>query len=115
MNDLIIYQTEIGSLELKSDSVNETIWVTRMQMAEIFNVNPQAISKHILNIYKDGELNKLATSSKMELVQEEAGRMVKRQVDFYNLEMVISVGYRVNSKMAIQSLKDYLVNFKLAS
>lgn len=97
MNEVIIYQSSNGSLELKSDASNQTVWANRMQMAEIFDVNPQAISKHILNIYKDKELEKEATSSKMELVQMEAGREVKRQVDFYNLEMIISVGYRVNT------------------
>jgi prophage maintenance system killer protein len=86
-----------------------------MQMAEIFDVNPQAISKHILNIYKDQELERKVTSSKMELVQMEAGREVKRRVDYYNLEMIISVGYRINSvkgtkfrQWATQTLKQYI-------
>lgn len=96
-NNLIIYQTSSGSLELSVDNKNETIWANRMQMAEIFDVNPQAISKHILNIYKDNELDKFSTSSKMELVKIEKNRQVKRNVDYYNLEMVISVGYRINS------------------
>lgn len=97
MKEVVVYQTQNGSLELKSDYANQTIWANRMQMAEIFDVNPQAISKHIHNIYKDKELEKDPTSSKMELVQMEAGREVKRQVDYYNLEMIISVGYRVNT------------------
>jgi len=122
MNEVVIYQTPSGALELKSDYANQTIWANRMQMAEIFDVNPQAISKHILNIYKDNELGKESTSSKMELVQMEAGREVKRQVDYYNLEMIISVGYRINTvkgtkfrQWATQRLKDYLVNFKMAA
>lgn len=78
---LIIYQTKSGALELRADSNNETIWANRMQMAKIFGVNPQAISKHIQNIYKERELLKRSTSSKMELAQNEAGRKVKRQVD----------------------------------
>ncbi|HET7361767.1 MAG TPA: virulence protein RhuM/Fic/DOC family protein [Salinimicrobium sp.] len=97
MNELIVYQTKEGAIELKADLKNETIWANRMQMAEVFEVNPQAISKHVLNIYKDGELEKKATSSKMELVQNESGRTVKRLVDYYNLEMIISIGYRINS------------------
>jgi death-on-curing family protein len=97
MDEIIMYQTSNGSLELKNDPCNETAWVSRMQMAEIFDVQPQAITKHIKNIYEDFELEKKSTSSKMELVQLESGRTVKRQVDFYNLEMVISVGYRINS------------------
>ncbi len=68
MDELIVYQTTNGSLELKGDSSSQTIWANRMQMAEIFDVNPQAISKHIHNIFRDGELEKGLTSSKMELV-----------------------------------------------
>jgi death-on-curing family protein len=97
MTEIIIYQTSNGSLELKNDTSNQTVWANRMQMADIFDVNPQAISKHILNIYRDKELTKESTSSKMELVQMEAGRKITRQVDYYNLEMIISVGYRVNT------------------
>jgi death-on-curing family protein len=115
MSEIVIYQTANGALELKSDPSNQTIWVNRMQMAEIFDVNPQAISKHIQNIYKDGELEKIATSSKMELVQIEAGREVKRKVDYYNLEVVISVGYRINTvrgtkfrQWATQTLKQHI-------
>lgn len=122
MNEVVIYQTSNGSLELKGDISTQTLWANRMQMAEIFDVNPQAISKHILNIYKDKELEKEATSSKMELVQLEAGREVKRQVDYYNLEMIISVGYRVKSLRGTQFrqwatllLKKYLVTHKLAA
>jgi len=115
MSEIIIYQSQSGSLELKSDNSNQTIWANRMQMAEIFDVNPQAISKHIHNIHNDKELDKDATSSKMELVQLEAGREVKRNVDYYNLEMIISVGYRVNTvkgtkfrQWATQTLKQHI-------
>lgn len=115
MEEIIVYQTKNGSLELRSDFTTETIWVNRMQMAEIFDVQPQAITKHIKNIYTDNELERMSTSSKMELVQEESGRIVKRQVDFYNLEMVISVGYRINSikatkfrQWATQTLKQHI-------
>jgi len=114
---LIIYQTKSGALELRTDVANETIWANRMQMAEIFGVNPPAISKHIQNIYKERELSKKATSSKMELVQNEAGRQVKRQVDIYNLDILIAVGYRINSivgtkfrQWATKTLRSYIVN-----
>ncbi len=114
---LIIYQVKSGALELRADIVNETIWASRMQMAEIFDVNPPAISKHIQNIYKERELSKKATSSKMELVQNEAGRQVKRQVDVYNLDILIAVGYRINSvvgtkfrQWATKTLRSYIVN-----
>ncbi|MBP6302346.1 MAG: virulence protein RhuM/Fic/DOC family protein [Bacteroidia bacterium] len=116
MNKIVVYQTQSGSLELKGDHTHQTIWANRMQMAEIFDVNPQAISKHIHNVYKDNELEKTATSSKMELVQMEAGREVRRSVDYYNLEMIISVGYRVNTvkgtkfrQWATQTLKQHII------
>lgn len=96
-NDIVIYQAPDGAIELRGDAEYETLWATRMQIAKIFGVNPQAISKHILNIYKDQELDREATSSKMELVQIESGREVKRQVDVYNLDVLIAVGYRINS------------------
>lgn len=77
----VIFKSETGAIELRADVNNETIWANRMQMAKIFGVNPPAISKHILNIYKDGELNEKSTSSKMELIQNESGRNVKRNID----------------------------------
>ncbi|MBC8207863.1 MAG: virulence protein RhuM/Fic/DOC family protein [Desulfobulbaceae bacterium] len=78
----------------------ETLWLNLGQMAELFGVNKSAISKHLTNIYKSGELDREATVSKMETVQEEGGRKVRRQIDYYNLDAVISVGYRVNSSLA---------------
>lgn len=113
--DLAIYQANNGAIALKVDSHNDTIWCTRMEMGEIFGVNPQAISKHLKNIYNEEELLKTATSSKMELVQNESGRSVKRRVDYYNLDAIISVGYRINSKegtkfrvWATQTLKQHI-------
>ena len=96
-NQTIVYQGENGEIILKQDIQSQTIWANRMEMAKIFDVNPQAISKHILKIYKEKELEKEATSSKMELVQNESGRTIKRQVDYYNLDILISVGYRISS------------------
>ena len=84
--EIVIYQWADGSLELKGDLDWETIWANRTQMAKIFGVLPQAISKHIKNIYQEWELTREATSSKMELVQEESWRLIKRKVDYYNLE-----------------------------
>jgi len=101
-NNIVIYQAPNGAIELRGDFSQETVWGTRMQMAEIFGVNPQAVGKHIHNIYKEGELAKDATSSKMELVQIESGRTVKRQVDIYNLDVLIAVGYRINSVRGTQ-------------
>ena len=87
-NKIVIYQTKSGAIELRGDISHETIWANRMQMAEMFGVNPQAISKHIGNIYKEKELNEKATSSKMELVQNESGRVVKRQIDYTDVKII---------------------------
>lgn len=95
--EVVIYQAKSGAIELRGDFGRETVWANRMQMAEMFGVNPQAISKHIQNIYKENELPRGATSSKMELVQNESGRQVRREVDIYNLDVLIAVGYRINS------------------
>ena len=81
---------------------NETLWMTQKAMAELFSVQRPAITKHLINIYSDGELDKLSTYSKMELVQLEGNRKVKRKIEFYNLDAIISVGYRVNSIRATQ-------------
>lgn len=114
-NKTVIYQAKSGAIELRGDFTRETIWANRMQMAEMFSVNPQAISKHIRNIYEEKELQRKATSSKMELVQNESGRTVKRQVDIYNLDILIAVGYRINSivgtkfrQWATKTLREYI-------
>lgn len=95
--EVVIYQAPNGAIELRGDFARETVWANRMQMAEMFGVNPPAITKHIQNIYAENELERKATSSKMELVQNESGRIIKRQVDVYNLDVLIAVGYRINS------------------
>ena len=81
---------------------DETLWMTQSAMAELFDIQKAAVSKHLSNIYADGELDKSATVSKMETVQVEGERRVARKLDFYNLDAIISVGYRVNSKRATQ-------------
>lgn len=80
----------------------ETIWLTLAQMAELFDVGVPAISKHLKNIYETGELEREATVSKMETVQAEGERQVRRRLDYYNLDAIIAVGYRVNSRRATQ-------------
>ena len=100
--DLVIYQSENGAIEIRGDSSAETIWVSQKQIAKIFGVNTQAITKHIRNIYSEGELCGKATCSKMEQVQIEGQKKVIRKVNFYNLDMTISIGYRINSKTATQ-------------
>ena len=94
---------------------DETFWLTQRSMAELFNVNVPAISKHLQNIYLEQELDEISTVSKMEIVRQEGSRQVKRKVDFYNLDAIIAVGYRVNSKeatrfrqWATKMLKEYI-------
>ena len=114
-NEIILYQpNEEIKLEVRLD--NETVWLTQAQMAELFGVQRQAITKHLKNIFDSGELDKGSTSSILELLQKEGGRMVNRQVELYNLDVIISVGYRVNTKRGIQFrqwankvLKEYLL------
>lgn len=96
-NAIVIYQSKDGQIELKGDFKKETVWATQAQMAAIFGVNPQAVTKHLKSIYKEKELSKKATCSKMEQVQKEGNRMIKRNLENYNLDAIISVGYRINS------------------
>ena len=84
---------------------NETLWMTQKTIAELFNVEQPAIAKHLINIYNENELDKDSTYSKIELVQKEENRSVKRNIEFYNLDAIISVGYRVNSLRATQLRK----------
>ncbi len=115
-SQIILYTTPDGDIKVDTVLQNETIWLTQMAMAELFGVNVPAISKHLTNIYEEGELNREATVSKMETVQNEGGRQVARNKDFYNLDAIIAVGYRVNSKRATQFriwatsiLKEYII------
>jgi prophage maintenance system killer protein len=100
-NSIIIYKVN-DKPELKIKFSGETIWMSQSQIADLFGVNIPAITKHIKNIYSARELVQNRTVSKMEIVQNEGKRQVKRAVDFYNLDMIISVGYRVNSSRATQ-------------
>jgi len=115
MSEVIVYNS--GEIELKVSVNNDTLWLTQKQIAELFNVNIPAVSKHINNIYKDNELSEFSTVSKMEIVQKEGNREVKRNIEHYNLDMIISIGYRVNStkatkfrQWATSVLKEYITN-----
>ncbi len=99
-HSIVLYQSSEANVCVNVYYYNETFWLTQKAIAELFGVNPQAITKHLGNIYEDNELEKEATCSKMEQVQQEGARTVKRMVDFYNLDAIIAVGYRVNSKQA---------------
>ena len=114
-HSIVLYQNEDSNVCVNVYYRNETFWLTQKAMAELFGVNTQAITKHLGNIYLEQELSKEATCSKMEQVQQEGERQVKRLVDFYNLDAVIAVGYRVNSRQATafriwatRTLKEYI-------
>jgi hypothetical protein len=115
-NKIVLYSDKKGNVELRADVRKETIWATINQIADIFDVQKAAISKHLKNIYDSGELAKNPTVSKMETVQTEGGRAIKREMEYYNLDAIIAVGYRVNSMKATHFriwatgiLRNYLV------
>ena len=101
-NELVLFKSKDGSLEIPVRMEAESLWLTRMQMAELFGVTPQNITLHMRNVYKSGELEATATSKESLLVQNEGGREITRKVLSYNLDAIISVGYRVNSTRATQ-------------
>lgn len=96
----LVYQAEDGKLKIDVRFEEESVWLTQQHMAELFQTTQQNISQHILNIYDEGELQTEATHKKFLLVRQEGSRKVKRQLDYYNLDMIISVGYRVKSHVA---------------
>jgi hypothetical protein len=100
--EFLLYKTPNGDVKVDVLLQNETIWLPKKKIAELFDVNVPAISKHLKNIFESGELLKKATVSILEIVQNESGREVKRNTEFYNLDAIIAVGYRVNSKRATQ-------------
>ena len=100
MSNIEIYSD--GELELKVSINEDTIWLTQKQIAEVFDVNVPAISKHIKNIYKDNELEEFGTISVLEIVQNEGNREVLRSLEHYNLDIILAVGYRTNSSKAIK-------------
>lgn len=96
----VLYHSDKTDISVNAVVQNDSIWVTQKAMADIFNVDRSVITKHLNNIYKDEELSRNSTCAKIALVQTEGSRQVKRNVDFYNLDAIISVGYRVNSHQA---------------
>ena len=115
-SQLLIYQTEGGTTKIEVRLENETVWLTLNQMAELFQTSKQNISQHIQAIYAEGELSPEATVKKYLTVRQEGGRQVQRLLDYYNLDMILSVGYRVKSRVATrfriwatQRLREYIV------
>ncbi|MCB1159181.1 MAG: virulence RhuM family protein [Leptospiraceae bacterium] len=116
LTEFLLYTAPDGKIKVECILHNETIWLTQKRIADLFGVGVPAISKHLDNIYQDGELSKEATISILETVQQEGSRQVKRNLEFYNLDAIISVGYRVNSSRATQFriwatklLKEYII------
>lgn len=114
--EVVLYKAPDGQIHLDVRLQRETVWLTQSQIAKLFGVNVPGISKHIRNIYVTRELQRKATVSKMEIVRTEGKRQVSRFVDLYSLDLIISVGYRVNSTRATQfriwatkTLRDHLL------
>ena len=115
-NQIVIYQTDDGQTAIDVRLENETVWLTQVQMAELFQTDRTSIVRHINNIYKLEELDRESTCAKIAQVQTEGKRRVTRNIPYFNLDMIISVGYRVNSKRGVKFrqwanrvLKDYLI------
>lgn len=98
---IVVYQSEDNTLRLDVHMAQETVWLSQQQMAELFNSTIPNISIHIRNIFKEGELDKGATVKDFLIVQNEGGRQVTRHVAYYNLDVIISVGYRVKSRRGV--------------
>lgn len=116
LSDFILYTTPSGEVRIEIYVQNETVWLTQQKIADLFGVDRTVITKHLKNIFQEGELKKEATSAKFAQVQKEGEREVKRNIVFYNLDAIISVGYRVNSAKATQfriwatkTLKEYII------
>ena len=98
--EIIIYQTEDGLTKLDVRMEDETVWLTQQQMAELFQTSRTNVVDHIKNIYEEGELDENSTCRKFRQVRMEGSRQVARELPFYNLDMIISLGYRVKSSTA---------------
>lgn len=115
-NQIQIYRSQDGKISLNVSLESDTVWLTQAQMAELFDVTPQAITLHLKNIYSDDELDEISTCKDFLQVQQEGNRQVSRKRKSYNLDAIISVGYRISSKRATQfrqwatqTLKQHLV------
>ena len=96
-SEIIIYQTEDGQTKIEVTMEEDTVWLSQTQMCELFQRDKSVISRHINNIFKEGELKRDSTVAKNATVQIEGNRSVQREVEYYNLDVIISVGYRVKS------------------
>jgi hypothetical protein len=116
LSEFLFYTTPNGNVKIEIYIQNETVWLTQQKLAELFGVDRTVITKHLKNIYLNNELSKISTCAKIAQVQKEGERQVTREIEFYNLDAIISVGYRVNSNQATQfriwateRLKEYII------
>ncbi len=114
--EIIIYQTDEGNTKIDVRFVDETVWLTQQQMAELFQTSRTNVVEHIKHIYEEGELDEISTCRKFRQVQNEGNRQVSRELPYYNLDMIISLGYRVKSviatafrRWATERLKEYMI------
>ena len=115
-SSIIIYQSEDGNTCIDVKLENETVWLTQQQLCDLYQTSRTNIVEHIQHIYEDGELEESATCRKFRQVRQEGSRMVERELPYYNLDMIISLGYRVRSrvathfrKWATERLKEYII------
>ncbi len=115
-NELVIFNSDSGEVQVNIDAKNETVWLSQLQMSQVFSTSTDNIGLHIKNIFSDGELDEASTTEEFSVLRPEGQRQVKRNLKHYNLDVIISVGYRVNSKKGIQFrqwankiLKSYLI------
>lgn len=115
-SDILIYQNTDGNIKIDVRLENETVWLTQAQLQQLFDKSKSTISEHIKNVFEEGELDPQATVRKFRTVQKEGNREVEREIDHYNLDVIISVGYRVKSVQgtqfriwATQRLKEYII------
>jgi hypothetical protein len=115
-SNILLYETEEGNVNADVILKDETIWLTQKSMAEVFDCSSDNVSLHLKNIFEDNELDKNSTTEKISVVRKEGNRNVNRELEFYNLDAIIAVGYRVNSKKATKFriwatkiLKDYMI------
>lgn len=115
-SEIILYQSEDGQTKVEVRMDGETVWLTLNQLAELFQRDKSVISRHIKNVFEEGELSPESVVAKNATVQTEGGREIVRELDYYNLDVIISVGYRVNSHRgtqfriwATQRLREYII------
>ena len=115
-NNILFYNDDIGNIKVEVIMKDENVWLNTLSIAKLFNVDRSVVTKHINNIYLEEELFEEATCAKIAQVQQEGKRSVTRQISYYNLDMIISIGFRVNSKKAIKFrtwankiIKEYMI------